>query len=290
MLTQTKINGICNLDCFTKKNNLTPQIPQIKANRISDLNVNDVLIGTKKNNRIVPVYYKNGALVFQTPFLEVSGNLRKTHSPNIYQMDTLFKGDTRNKLDLWYQFIDNLETKITEQIENKGQEWFTQNTVVIKTLIRKHENDESLNYIKWPVDLKSNIFIDELKTSFNPADLKNRDLVKLIINIPYLWINNNVFGLAVIVEKILVKPYIEKVQSEYIFNESDSEIDDNEKNIISLLATEQKNKTKRSKNKNLTPIVNQKKKNQKNKSKKGPNEKINLNTKLEDFSDESLDS
>ncbi|XWV25260.1 hypothetical protein QJ856_gp0510 [Tupanvirus deep ocean] len=216
----------------------------IKALRICDINVEEVVIGTKKTNRTVPITYKSKPLVFQTPFLEVKGGLRKTAFPNIYQFDTLFKGDTKQKIHNWYQFIENLETHVSNQVVSNGSSWFTQKYVNIKSLIRELDPSKEVFFLKWPVDLKINIFVDENKKPFNPVDLKDGDCVKLIVEISDLWISENNCGLAVIVQKILVKQFFEKPQSEYIFNDTDSEsereLDDDENNIISLLATEQK--------------------------------------------------
>ncbi|XWV26521.1 hypothetical protein QJ857_gp0546 [Tupanvirus soda lake] len=218
----------------------------IKALRICDINVEEVVIGTKKTNRTVPITYKTKPLVFQTPFLEVKGGLRKTAFPNIYQFDTLFKGDTKQKIHNWYQFIENLETHVSNQVVSNGSSWFTQKDVNIKSLIRELDPSKEIFFLKWPVDLKTNIFVDENKKPFNPVDLKDGDCVKLIVEISDLWISENNCGLAVIVQKILVKQYFEKPQSEYIFNDTDTdseserELDDDENNIISLLATEQK--------------------------------------------------
>ncbi len=215
----------------------------IKALRLSDINIEEVIIGTKKTNKTVPISFKGKPLVFQTPFLEVKGALKKTPYPNIYQLDTLFKGDSKQKIHQWYQFLENLETHISNQVVNNGSTWFTQEDVNIKSLIRELDSVKEIYFMKWPIDLSTNIFIDEQKKTFNPSDLKDKDCIKLIVEISYLWISENNCGLAVIVQKILVKPFSEKIQSEYIFEDTDSEasdIDDNENNIISLLATEQK--------------------------------------------------
>jgi len=234
----------------------------IKALRLSDIVVDDVVIGTKKTNKTVPISFRDKPLVFQTPFLEVKGTLRKTAYPNIYQLDTLFKGDTKQRIHQWYQFIENLETHISNQVVKNGSNWFTQADVNIKSLIRELDLTKEIFFVKWPVDLKTNIFIDEKKKSFNPVDLKDKDCIKLIVEISDLWISDNNCGLAVIVQRILVKPYMEKIQTDYVFDDDDvdseSDIDDNENNIISLLATEQKTRPKEtlSQQNNLQPQNN----------------------------------
>jgi len=192
---------------------------------------------------MVQIVYKSAPLVFQTPFMEVTGQLRKTRYPNIYQLDTLFKGDSKNHMQKWYEFIEELETHIVKQVEQNGSKWFQKKEIVIKSLIKEMETDKGIYYIKWPIDLQTNIFVDEYKKQYNPNNLKSNDLIKLIIEISNLWIDDDQVGLAVIVQKILVKPYEEKITSEYIFDENDSdsaEVDDKSNKIISLLATERK--------------------------------------------------
>jgi len=219
----------------------------IKAQKISDIKVSDIIVSNKKTGKTVPITYSDTTLVCQTPFLEVKGELIKTPYPNIYQVDTLFKGDSKQKIHKWYQFIENLETHISEQVMNNGSKWFTRKDVVIKSLIRELEAEKGVYFIKWPIDLQTNIFVDEQKNQFNPINLKDKDLIKLIIEVSYLWIDENQCGLAIVVHKILVRPFIEKLQSEYIFDDTDSESDslgdEKDNKIISLFATEQKPKT-----------------------------------------------
>lgn len=227
---------------------MTTKKEVIKALKISDINnlLEEITIGTKKRNKTVPITLRGKPIVFQTPFLEVLNNLRSTIYPFIYQLDTLFKGDSKQRIYQWYQFIENLETHISNQLINIGSKWFTQNNVVIKSLIRELDAEKGIFFVKWPIDLNTNIFVDENRKPFDYTTLKEKDLIKLIVEIRDLWIQENQCGLTVVVRKILVKPYIEKIkiESEYIFNEEDSdnftEEDDKENNIISLLATEQK--------------------------------------------------
>ena len=216
----------------------------IKANKIGDINIEEIIMASKKIKNKVSITLNENSPVVQTPFLEVTGTLRKTPVPHIYQLDTLFKGDSDRKMNQWYEFIENLETHITNHIMSIGTNWFTQKNVIIKSLIRENENDSNIHFIKWPICLTNNIFIDENKKPFDPSEIKDKDLIKLIIEISDLWVQENQCGLAVIVQKVLVKPHIEKIESEYIFDDSDSSVsysdDDNKSNIISLLATEQK--------------------------------------------------
>lgn len=226
----------------------------VKALKISGININDINISNQKNNRTVAVKLKDELLIFQTPYLEITDKLRKTPYQDIYQLDTLFKGDSKHRIHRLYQFIENLETYISGLVEKNGTKWFSQKNVILKSLIREVESKKGLFYIKWPLNLKNNIFIDENKKIFDPLQLKSGDLIKLIVEISNLWIDNNQFGLAVIVQKIMVKPYQEKQQSEYIFDtESEHESESKTNEIISLLATEQKTR-KPCSDKNENPL------------------------------------
>lgn len=215
----------------------------IKASKISQINVEEILIGTKKMNKKVSIRYHEKPLVIQTPFLEIMGPLKKTIHPNIYQMETLFSGDTKNRIREWYEFIENIENNISTQVINNGTKWFTSKNIEIKSLIREHDVQPGTFFIRWLIKLETNIFVDDTKKQFNPFDLKAKDLVKLIAEIPDIWINENQCGLAVLVQKVMVMSLQEKTQNEYVFSETDSdETDETDKdnNIITLLATEQK--------------------------------------------------
>lgn len=229
----------------------------IRALKISDISVANIVIGKKKHNKRVPIQYNDKPLICQTPFLEVINDLRKTPHLNIYQLDTLFKGDNKIKMDNFFQFVDDLENRICEQVEINGADWFTQENVTIKPLIKELETTTNTKtfYIKWPIDLSTNIFVDSNKEPFDYANIKQTDLVKFIIEISNIWIHENQFGLAIIVQKIMVKPAPAKIDTEYIFNESDDDEDDkDDKMIFSLLATEQKQNVNL---KTPVPVVNQ---------------------------------
>ena len=214
--------------------------PAIKALKISEIDVNDVIIASAKKNNKVSITYKKNPLVFQTPWLEITADkLKKTSFPNIFQMDTLFKGDSKQKIHQFYQFIELLETRICEQVEKHGTKWFTQKNIILKALARESETHKGLYYIKWPIELKSNIFVDENNQPLHPSTLKEHDRVKCIVEVSNLWINTNQFGLASVVQKIMVSPPKEKIIPEYMFAKSDSLSDDNSnESVISLLATE----------------------------------------------------
>lgn len=193
----------------------------MKATRISNIKINDIEIGTKKVNRKVTIQLYNKHISIQTPFLEVCTPLQKTSVANLGQLDTLFKGESDKKINQWSQFIEDLEKKIFEHSKVHGINWFTHNDIKMKSLIREQEAHV---YIKWPISLEPNVFVDEKKQSFAPSNIRIRDLVKIIF-VPELCVDKDQFGLIVNVQKIMVKPFVDKVQCEYVFDESESDHD-----------------------------------------------------------------
>lgn len=213
----------------------------IKALKISNINVSDIIISERKINSSVPISFRNQTLIFQTPFLEVLGGLKKTTYDDIYQLDTLFSGDAKHRINKWYQFLENLENHVSDQAAKNASKWFTKKNVIFKTLVKELESSKGTFYVKWLADSHLNIFITEDKKEFDPVNLKDKDLVKLIVEISELWIHENQYGLKVAVHKVMVKPHMEKIVSEYVFDtDSGEEMDEDEHKLLSLLATEQK--------------------------------------------------
>ncbi len=155
-------------------------------------------------------------------------------------MDTLFEGDNDNKINQWSNFLEKLDTHVSDQVSENSSKWFSKKNITLKSLIREDANGNI--FVKWIINLKTNIFVDNMKNSFNPANLKENDTVRLIAEVSNLWISDDKCGLAIVVHKIMVNPYLEKPDVEYVFNETESEDlnDDDDNSIISLFATEQK--------------------------------------------------
>lgn len=221
----------------------------VRASKISEILPTDVIFGPNKVNKTVPVTYQSKPIVLQSPFMRISGKPTKTRYPDIYQIDTLFDGDSKSKLDEFFGFFDMLESKLSDQVSNHI-EWFSAKEITIKSFIRENEENKNF-YIRWAIDYKID-FIDVEKNAFDPLDLSENDNIRLIFSISDMWINGNQCGLMVVVQKVMVKPYVETVETEYHFN-SDSDIGtdgESEDNLISIMATEQKpNRTNKKLNK-----------------------------------------
>jgi len=221
------------------------QTKVVIALKIKYINDNEIMLDDEKKGKFVPISYKNQVLCLQTPFLEInSDGLMETEYDDLYQFYTLFAGCNKDDIDTWYQFLEKLETRISSQLSN-NYKWFTTDTINFKSLIKEYNGvDEHYFYTRWLVDLSQTIFIDEDKNPFDPQNLKKKDLVKLIVEITHLWIHGNQCGLKFTVPKVMVSPAPEKITTEYVFdeNESDKHQDNtsgDESDIVSLLATEQ---------------------------------------------------
>ena len=207
----------------------------IKASRIIDIDFKKINIGEKKYNR-ANINYDGNNMIFQTPFLEVLTKMEKTKITNIYDITTLFRGDNDNKILAWLKFIENFEDYIIEQIEKNANVWFDKEEISLKTLIKCDEYGQ--NYIKWPVSLKKCIFIDENGNGINYNEIAEGDNIKFIVEIPYMWINNNMCGIAVMIRKMMIKKKSNNYN--YEFDLSENSESEEENNIISILATEKK--------------------------------------------------
>lgn len=219
------------------------------AYRIGEIDDKNISLHKRRNNgRTAPVRHAGDYLVFETSYLQTKTDLGQTPFPDIYQIDTYFKGDSESRMKRWFDFIERLESSISLLVEKEGINWFCDNNVFCKSIIRE---ENGTYFIRWPVNLKTVDFIDENEKPFNPSELSAGDSIKLIVKIPDLWISDNCYGLAIKVMKVKVRK--QKIAKRYRFNDTNtsesSTTDESEENIISLLATEQAPRKKSSKSK-----------------------------------------
>ena len=241
-----------------------------RAVKFYKIDIPDLVFLTKKYNSRIPLLYKNKSLVFQSPFLELIDHnpikpiklLTEDASQNIdiseclHHMDTFFKGDSKRKINRWLSFIDNLEIMAINHVKTNGAEWFTNPTnskISYKNFIKDSENKDSFKYIKWIIQIKPDLFVDTNDSVVDYGQIKQKDRVKLLIEIPAIWINQykNQFGLLVVVHKVMVKSYMEKIKlkNQFVFDDSESENESSDdydgssnEDLISYLATDQRPK------------------------------------------------
>lgn len=210
-----------------------------KALKIENIDLADVVVG-EKNGKKIPITINGEQLIFQSSFLCVKSKLRKTDKPNISQMDTNFTGLNQKKVNQFYDFIEKFEDYVLRRVKIQAEYWPNFSNLNVKSLIRGCGDEE--NTIRWIfLDTKTK-FVDENRNDYDPQDINENDFIKLIVEIPYLWVDDNGNGgFVIIVHKVLVKKAVpEEIPTEYVFDDSDDDSDDNsnEENIISMLQTE----------------------------------------------------
>uniref|UniRef100_A0A6C0CB02 Uncharacterized protein n=1 Tax=viral metagenome TaxID=1070528 RepID=A0A6C0CB02_9ZZZZ len=209
---------------------------RIKALKISDVDQKKIKLLVTKKNKKVPIVYDQEPFVFQTPFLEMTTDkIRPTAYPGIHQLDTLFSGNSKSKVDTFYQFIEAIESNICAQVGKSCVKWFGQKEITFKSLIRESDLNKNMFYIKWPVELDKDMLVSEDGDIFNPKNLKEKDFVKFIVEIPNIWIDGERLGLACIVKKVMVKQHKEKITNEYVFDSSSESSSDD---VLNLHASE----------------------------------------------------
>lgn len=215
----------------------------IKAQPVSKIDIRNISFNKEKIDKMVDITVENdndeeSQLLFQTPYLEVSQPLTNTAFQNISQLETVLRGDNEKNMQDFLTFANSLEEATFNHVEKYGNAWFNTPNVQMKPLIRDANGEK---FIKWPIQLRpdTNIFTTQDGSAFDFNTLKVGDVVKFLVLIPGLWVNDNQFGYAIMVEKIRVKPFTMKPIVEYIFDdiEEEEDVDDNN-DLISALATE----------------------------------------------------
>jgi hypothetical protein len=226
-------------------NNLTQssasQINIIKALRVSEINISDIELGNKHDKK-AKLSIKNKLIIMQTPLLEVDTIPILTNCSDVYEFTTLLTGRSQRKIKRFSKFTEDFESHIFNIIKEKYNTWFKENKIDYKPLIR--EKKDGTLFIKWIFDKSITPCIDKNNNEFDISKIKIRDQIQFIIELSYLWINTNQFGIVVTVHKMRVYEFNEPIVNEYEFNNSESisksDSDDEAEDMISLLATETK--------------------------------------------------
>lgn len=217
----------------------------IKALRICHIDVNKILLDFDgKKRKIIPLFYGQTDLIFQTPFMIIDSSANETS--NVHCITTLLKGDSKSKMQAFYKFIDELENVVMDQLEDHNNTLPDPINMTFRSFIRGSEEMDIGEHIKWPIIVDGdNIFVDEEGSSLNHASISSGDKAKLIVKISGLWIMNDACGLMININKVMIKKFEEQTSTnQYSFEESSSDDADNN-SIISVLETDQQKTSQR---------------------------------------------
>lgn len=218
---------------------MKPVTQTIVATKVSKVVVPDIVLHPKnKSDFIAKLSLNDKPLIFQTPYLELVSDLKKTEHLNIYKIDVLLDGPHKNKVDEFTTFIEKLESHICHLVKQGYSCWFSEEKIVQQSMVSTSSTTNK-NYLALPLIFDDNIVCDSDNKKLSTTDKIEKKNAKLIIEIPHMWIKNNQFGFVTNVKKIIVqKPQI-KVVNDYVFDESDDDdnsVDKNTANLISLMS------------------------------------------------------
>lgn len=176
-----------------------------KALRISKFKVRNLSYKDAKKTKI-EMNYDQKSLVLQTPFLPVVEMISETSINNMCQLTTEITESSKD-IKEFVKVIGQIEEHSIEHVVKNGRSLFKERDVSFIELIRENKLQNTQN-IKWIFNKADVEFIDESKQSFDLKNITSDYLIKLIVEIPYLWINSTEgqFGLATMVLKGCLKP------------------------------------------------------------------------------------
>ena len=162
----------------------------------------------KKMTKYIKIRYNNNRLMLNTPLLRVS-------SINIGKKINTISLSINNENEKEYNFGKNVVEldKFIFNVAKENRNWFDEINYDYIGLINENE-------ISFKFRDNDNIKIKCNGEKIDIKELKKNYLVKVIFDVSGIFINNNKFG-------IYLKPYLFDINVEYIFNDSDDEIDNN---------------------------------------------------------------
>jgi hypothetical protein len=213
----------------------------VKALSVANFDIKNVILSDSCLRGKVKIDYvtPHSTIVLQTPFLKVGTNLKSSHQdPSVWQLETIFSGLSEKKIVAFRDMINNLEEHVQDQMSSHP-EWLDSNEDPgFFNLINEDEDAEGLDneFIKWHIHSGVCVFEnkDNPSTDDSMPNITTNHLVRLIIEIPNLMVKNNKGRLLVVVRKVLYQKFVPTQVSEYIFDNSDSEVEesDGEENRI----------------------------------------------------------
>ena len=187
--------------------------------------LNNEKINLKKMTKYVKIRYNNSKLMLNTPLLRVS-------SINIGKKISSISLSINNENEKEYNFGKKMVDldKFIFNCAKENRNWFEEVNYNYIGLINENE-------ITFKFRESDNIKIRCNGEVINIKELKKNYLVKVIFNVSGIFINNNKFG-------IYLKPYLFDINVEYIFNDSEEDVDENliEETNYSLSSSESEKK------------------------------------------------
>ena len=185
----------------------------------------------KKMNKYVKIRYRNSRLMLNTPLLRVS-------SINIGKKISSISLSINNENEKEYNFGKSMVEldKFIFSVAKENREWFEEVNYNYIGLINE-------NKITFKFRENDNIKIKCNGENIDIKELKKNYLVKVIFDVSGIFINNNKFG-------IYLKPYLFDINVEYIFNDSEEDLDENllEETNYSLSSSSEIDKNENEKN------------------------------------------
>lgn len=170
--------------------------------------LNNEKINLKKMKKYVKIRYNNSKLMLNTPLLRVS-------SINIGKKISSISLSINNENEKEYKFGKKMVDldKFIFNCAKENRNWFEEVNYDYIGLINENE-------ITFKFRESDNIKIRCNGENIDIKELKKNYLVKVIFDVSGIFINNNKFG-------IYLKPYLFDINVEYIFYESEEDVDAN---------------------------------------------------------------
>jgi hypothetical protein len=162
----------------------------------------------KKMSKYIRIRYDSSKLMLSTPLLKIS-SLERNEKLNIIKLK--INNDNIKEYNFGKNLI-NLDKFILDSAK-ENRSWFKEDNYEYKGLV---ENNE----ITFKFKESDNVKIKCNGESIDIKELKENYLVKVIFDVSGIWINKNKFG-------IYLKPYLFDIDVDYIFDDSDEEIEEN---------------------------------------------------------------
>lgn len=179
----------------------------ITARRISEIDVSKFHFGHRAalpNGSKHQILYGGSHLVFQTPYFRLASPcqvLEDQSGTQICQFITYLHGDEENKSQTFYQFVQDLETCVAKYVATR--KLISGDKAIQKGIVKILDGEELL---RWIYQSKNTSFVTKDGKQFDPANLRQGDLVKIIAKIPEFRVEGNVFTTLCIPHKVLVIP------------------------------------------------------------------------------------